>query len=272
MRLSALLLAGWLLAPATGWTKPPAEKSAAAWVKDGERLYKAGKYREAAEALLKAQALDPHPRLVYNIARAYDQAGALSDALTYYQQYVGSEEGTDPVLLKRSALAIDRLRGLVRQQEEERARQEAERQRQAGEVRAARERAEAEAEAKRRAEADAETQRKEALELELKVQERARTGAYVAGGVALAGLATGATFGVLAFNSRNSFIQAQTLDDKQKYKAVTQSRALIADIGFGVGLAAAVTAVVLYPKNGAPPSSQARLLLGPGGAGVEVRF
>src|SRR4051794_10001770 len=94
-----LLLAGMLLAPSTGWTRAAPDKgSSGYWVKEGEKLYQAGKYREAAEALIKAQNLEPNPRLIYNIARAFDQAGDVVTALQYYQQYVGSAEGTDATL------------------------------------------------------------------------------------------------------------------------------------------------------------------------------
>jgi tetratricopeptide (TPR) repeat protein len=270
MRLSACLFAALLLTSATGWAARPSERSSASWVKEGERHYQAGRYREAAEALQKALQLDPHPRLVYNIARAYDQAGELALALQYYQQYVSSTEGTDPTLLKRSALSIDRLRGLLRQQEDLRAAQEAERRRLAEEAQRAQERADAESEAKRRAEAESETRRRAAVEAELKDYERTRLGAFVAGGGALLGAGVGLTFGLMANGSRTGFTSAPTVAEKLRLQTQARNQALIADVGFGVGLAAAVTAVLLYPKSG--PAPQARILVAPNGAGVEVKF
>lgn len=270
MRHSACLLAGLLLVSSPGWAAKPSEKSAAAYVKEGERLYQAGKYREAAEVLLKAQAIDPHPRLIFNIAYSYDLAGDLPQALEYYQKYVSSPEGTDPALLKRSARNIDRIRSLLRQQEEERAAHEAERRRLAEEAQRAQERAETEAEAKRKAEAETVARRQAAAEEQTKAYERARLGAYVAGGGALLGLGAGISFGVMASASKSQFTQAATVDDKQRLRLLTQQNALVADIGYGVALAAAVTAVLVYPKSG--PAPQARLLVAPNGAGVEVKF
>src|SRR5690349_791318 len=83
--LSLVLLAS---APATAWAQKT-EKRAAALVKEGERLYSSGKYRVAAETLKKAQDLQPNPKRIYNIARAYERSGDLREALSWYQQYVG---------------------------------------------------------------------------------------------------------------------------------------------------------------------------------------
>src|SRR4051812_12608315 len=101
-----------------------ARKSVNTLVHEAERLYQQGRYHDAAERLKEAEALSPNPRLVYNIARAYEQAGELNLALQYYQQYVNSPEGTDPTLLKRSSLAIDRLHGLITEQNASAAEQE----------------------------------------------------------------------------------------------------------------------------------------------------
>src|SRR5256885_12028992 len=84
-----------------------ANPTAAALIKDGDRLYKENKYREAAEALKKAYELEPAAVLLYNIARAFDQAGELQLALDNYRQFVG-QEGADPGLVKKANLAMDR--------------------------------------------------------------------------------------------------------------------------------------------------------------------
>src|SRR3954469_2363905 len=102
MRLAFLLSMVLLVsAPTPAWAQK-GEKRAAALVKEGERLYSSGKYREAAEALKKAQELQPNPKLIYNIARAYERSGDLREALGWYQQYVGLKgEDSDPALLKK---------------------------------------------------------------------------------------------------------------------------------------------------------------------------
>src|SRR5262245_51344628 len=96
IRLTCLFLTlGLGLLPASASAAKPAKGGASSWIKEGERHYAAGRFLEAAEALLKAHKLEPNPRLTYNIAKAYDQAGELMGALNYYQQYVASKEGTD---------------------------------------------------------------------------------------------------------------------------------------------------------------------------------
>ena len=59
-----------LLLSATAFAASAASK-ANALAKEGDKLYKDGKYKEAAEALKKAYDIDPNPTLIFNIARAY---------------------------------------------------------------------------------------------------------------------------------------------------------------------------------------------------------
>src|SRR4051812_22397420 len=110
--VSAAVLA-FLLCSSPALTANP---KAAALVKEGDRLYRENKYREAAEALLKAKELEPAAVLLYNIARAFDQAGELVLALDNYRQFVG-QESADPALVKKANLAMDRLRTLVAKEE-----------------------------------------------------------------------------------------------------------------------------------------------------------
>ncbi len=242
-------------------------------VKQAQRLYSTGKYKDSAEKLIEAYVYDPHPRLIYNIARAYDQAGELELALEYYQRYVKSNEGTDPMLLKRSALSIDRVRELTKRREET-TRREAQL---TAEAKAADERAAREAEAKHRAEEELRLRETAAAEARVKSRGHARIAAYTLGGVAIAGLGTGALFGLQSNGSKDQFRDARTAAEKRESEARTRQQALIADIGFGVGLVAAVTAVVLYPKGPDEAAVQTStqvlsFLVGPNSAGVEVKF
>ena len=52
-----------------------ANPKATALAKEADKLYKDNKYREAAQKLEEAYAVDPAPLYLYIIARAYDQAG-----------------------------------------------------------------------------------------------------------------------------------------------------------------------------------------------------
>jgi tetratricopeptide (TPR) repeat protein len=250
-------------------------KGPAALVKEGEKLYNAGKYREAAEVLKKAQELQPNPRLLYNIARSYEQAGELREALSYYQQYVGTRtEEADPTLLKRSALAIDRLRVLLEQQEQAAAAAEAERKRLQEEAEAARRRAEEEQAAARRAEEAARQQRLAEQERALASYRRSRVAAFALGGVSAASVGAGIFFGLQARDSRTSFDEATNLEAKRAAADDTRGKALMADLGFGVGLAAAIGALIVYPKEAPPVEGEVRMTLAPRGlgAGMEVSF
>lgn len=248
-----------LLCATQGWARPasPAKTAAARaqspekLIREGERLYQSGRYHDAAEVLIRAYAAEPNVLLLYNVARASDQAGELDRALEYYQRYVGSAEGTDPTLLKRSALAIERIRGLIQQRQAS----EAERQRLAEEKQRAEESARAEAEARDRARREAEAQER-ALELTRREgYQNAKTGAFVVGGIGAAAVINGAVWGVLALQTRQERLNAP-LDQKASLYSTLSTQALIADVSYGVGAAALITAIVLYPK-GPPPGAPA---------------
>jgi tetratricopeptide (TPR) repeat protein len=269
--LSMVLLAG---APSPAWAQKGA-KSAAALVKEGERLYNSGKYREAAEALKKAQDLQPNPKLIYNIARAYERSGDLREALSWYQQYVGLKaEDSDPALLKRSAISMDQIRVLLEKEERAASEAAAQRLRLQQEAEAARRKAEEEKAAALRAEEAVRQQQKAEQERVMTEYRRSRVIAFSLGGLAVASAGAGVFFGLQAREARTQFDDATNLDRKQTAADDTRSKALLADIGFGVGLAAAIGAIVVYPKEGPPAEGEVRMTLAPSGlgAGVEVSF
>ena len=236
-------------------------------VKEGDHLYQAAKYKEAAETLKQAYAIEPNPKLLYNIARAYDQAGELRSAVDYYQRYVGSTEGTEATLLRRAALSLERLRGLVEKED----RQEAEHKKMEQEALVARQKAEAQAEAAAKAQQAEAQRRKAVVEAYAATRRSYRTGAYVVGGIGVAAVGAGVVFGVLANSSQSNFKQAAALADKDAFAAQTRQNALFADIGYGVGLAAIVTAVVLYPK-GSEADAPVAFWLGPASVGLKGSF
>ncbi|WP_426749246.1 tetratricopeptide repeat protein [Myxococcus sp. Y35] len=266
MRLAFVLSVILALAPPAAFAQRG--KSAAALIKDGERLYQAGKYREAAEALKKAHEIQPHPRLIYNIAISLENAGDLREAVSWYQQYVGATDGTDPTLLKRSARSIDRLRVIIEKEDQATAAANAERQRLQEEAEAARRQAEEEALAARRAEEESRRQQEAALQNALKSYKRQRIGAIAAGGVGVAGVVAGVLFGMQARDARDDFDAATNVPSKEEFADKTRSRALLADIGFGVGLAGVITAIILYPKEGPPVAGEVRVTMAPEGAGA----
>lgn len=109
-------------------------------------------------------------------------------------------------------------------------------------------------------------------------------GVWITAGVAAAGLISGTVFGFLALSEQSNFDQAPSLETADRGEAF----ALVADIGFGVAAAAAITSVVLYilERSSGSGAAQARgtegeqLQLGvapwaaPTGAGVaaQLRF
>lgn len=274
MRLVFLLSMGLLLASPPAWAERGA-KTPNALVKEGERLYKAGKYREAAEVLKKAQEAQPNPLVIYNIGRAYQRAGELREALSYYQQYVGlPADQADPELLKKSAIAIDEIRVLLEKEERTAAASEAERKRLQDEAEAARRKAEEEQAATKRAEEAVRQQKAAEQQRAMANYKRSRLIAFGMGGVSAASVGAGIFFGLQARDARTAFDKATNLEGKQSEADTTRSKALLADIGFGVGLAAAIGAIIAFPKESPPTEGEVRLTLAPrgAGAGVEVSF
>jgi tetratricopeptide (TPR) repeat protein len=272
MRLVLVLLAALLLAPAPARAQRGGTRNPKELIKQAERLYDQKKYLEAAEALEKANEAMPDSRLIYNIARAYDQAGKAGEASFYYEKYL--TDGEDQQLRKRSRLAIDRLRLQQEKEEAASAVAEAERKRLQEEAAEAQRRAAAEREAAQRAEEASQLQLQAAYDDALTARRRMQVTSFALGGVAVAGASVGTLFGLQSRSARTTFNAATDPETKRTAADLTRSKALLADIGFGVGLASAVAAILLYPKEPLPEPGEARVTLAPhgAGAGVEVSF
>ena len=240
---------------------------AAALAKEADRLYNDGKYREAADRLQKAYDIDQTPVLMFNMARALDQAGDLSSALAAYRQYISLPDA-DSQLAKRANLAIDRLKGLLAKSETERQRTEAESRRLKEEADNARKKADAEAQRARRQKEEFEAQeaaRRRAQNTKVNLR---RIAGIVAGGLALGAVGAGIAFGVGASNTRAAFMKATTLDAKRTYQSDTQQRALVADISFVAAIAFGVTFGIVFPWNPNVGSSEVRIALSPQGISI----
>jgi tetratricopeptide (TPR) repeat protein len=273
MRLAFVMMMALLLAP--GAALAQRGRSAKELIKEAERLYDARKYEESVELLLQAYTLAPHPRLLYNIARAYDQAGNANAAIEYYLKYLGTADEGAPEVRKRARLSVERLQLQQKKEDEANRAAEAERKRLQEEAEASRRRAEEEAELARRAEEANQLRRKADLESAVAAHRRSQVMSFALGGVAVAGAGTGIFFGLQATQARAGLKDATTLQGKEAVVSDTRGKALVADIGFGVGLASAVAAVMLYPKSPAPTQEgTARLTVAPRGlgAGLEVSF
>jgi tetratricopeptide (TPR) repeat protein len=61
---------------------------AAELYEEGARAYREGRFDESAILIRRAYEIEPHPILLYNIARALESAGDLQGALEAYQQFL----------------------------------------------------------------------------------------------------------------------------------------------------------------------------------------
>ncbi len=87
MRLPAVALI--LLAAATAAaTDGAAASKARAWYDEGVVLFKAGRFVEAAERFQLAYNVDPAPTLLYNLARAHEEAGHAAEAQLFFESYL----------------------------------------------------------------------------------------------------------------------------------------------------------------------------------------
>ena len=87
MLLAAALLAPRALVAGPALTKEEAAKAEATAL-DAKFKFKAGKHEEAAPLFLQAFALSRKPALLYNAARAYEEAGKPAEAKVAFEQYL----------------------------------------------------------------------------------------------------------------------------------------------------------------------------------------
>lgn len=248
MRRIAFLLA--LLCAGLSFAANP---KASALAKDADRLYKENKYKDAAEKLKEAYDAESTPLYLYNIARAYDQAAELDLSMEYYRKYVAlPSTDTTPDLVKKANLAMDRLRTLLAKGEADKKVRDAEAQRLEDERKKAEDRADAEASEARKQRREFEAKEKARKEESEKKVNTMKLASYITGGVAIAGLGSALVFGLAANANKDAFTKSVTLADKQRLEAETHGTAAVADISLLIGLAAAVTTVIIFPKGGEP--------------------
>lgn len=242
-----------------------ANPKATALAKDAERLYGSGQYKNAAKLLEEAIKLEAVPKFTYNLARCHDQAGDLQAALDAYRRYVSlPTTDTEPDLVKRANLSMDRLRGLIAKQDADSRIRDAEKERLEREAKEAQQRADTEAERARRQKAQFEAKEREKSEAQQGKSNGRKVAAFVVGGVGLAAFAAATVFGLLSNGSKQAFRTAVLLEDKRARQADTTAQALIADFSLVTGVACAVAALILYPKG--DPEPQASVTVVPGGA------
>jgi tetratricopeptide (TPR) repeat protein len=199
----------------------------------GRELYQVGAYREAIDELQQAHELDPTAKdLVYNLAIVNEKLGQIDPALRFLHDYLEME--LEPQERSRAEAMVKRLEG----------------------------------------------SKKEVLvaapvppvplpppespppaAAEHPAHGRLDAATLAVGGVAVAGFAVGALFGVKALVDRPSGTSGEngiTPMSLQAEQSHAHTEGIVADVGFGVGVAALAITAYLYfgrTKSAAPPRS-----------------
>jgi tetratricopeptide (TPR) repeat protein len=183
-----------------------------------KELYAAGTYREAVTELEAARALDPKAKdLVFNLGIVTEKLARYDEAITYFRQYM-EMDGVTNAEKQKAELVIKRIEGAKR------------------EVPPA-----PTSSALRMTTAPPRTE----------PPSRGRVDALTiaASSVAVVGLGVGIGFGIRALSTRPSgFVTGRdgSLDDLRSRTDSAHTSAIISDVGFGVGILAALAATYLY--------------------------
>lgn len=272
MRFASVAIAVSLLLAAPGSARagaaaPSTRAEVTRLAKLSHQQYQAGDYAAAAQTLLQAYELEPVPALLFNVAKTFEKAGNVEQAMRFYQRYIDAEN-SDPKLIRQASHALDALR----LQQDERARKEREAAEKAAAEKAAAEKAAAEkAAAEKAPAADAAVQ---VPPPEPRVEQhaaRSRGVPYACFGVAVAGLGGGAILGMTANQLARDEKASTDPVAKPDLRTRARQRALVADVAYGVGSAALVAGAVmilLEPKDPTLAAVLPRPLLLPQGAGL----
>ena len=190
-------------------------------------LYQKGAYREAIVELETALKLDPGGKeLVYNLGVLHEKLGDIDDALQYFRRY--AEMDLTAQEREKTEAAVRRLEGAKKEIEAKRIAEQREQDKQAA------------------------LPQPPAPAREPPPPERGRIDALSIGAASLAvgGLAFGTLFAVKASadKPKSGFVTGRdgTFDDLQTKASNAHREAVLADVGFGVGIAAGVGAALLY--------------------------
>ena len=213
-----------------------ANPKATALARQAEDQYKDANFELAAQSLQAAYDLEPKAHFLFNLARALEQDGQTRLAIDTYRRYLAlPADETEPELVARAKTTI-----AVRTQRQPAVKTKASPGRVATPTKSG--------SAKTRSKAEPESEAETVAVLPTAGPSPKLPGLLVTG-VSAAAFAVGVTFGLLATGSRTSFDQAQTQQAKSGFERTVRTQALIADICFGAGAVAAVTAVILLLKS-----------------------
>lgn len=223
--------------PAPADTKTKDQIEAQKHFQRAKDLYQAGSYREAIAELDAARKLDSKAKdLVFNLGIVHEKLGKYDEAIAYFRQYI-EMDGITPAERSKAESILKRVEGAKRE-------------------------APAEPKSPEAPMADAPAappQSPPALE----EPQRGRIDILTvnAGAVAAIGLGVGTAFGILAITNQPSkdFVTGRdgTYDDLKSKTETARTQAVIADVGFGVGIVALAVTAYLYFGRTKEPSRHA---------------
>ena len=121
--VAAFTLAAWAVVAA-----PVSAESVDAQVsrlaKESHAKYKAGDYAAAADLLFQAYELKPDPTLLFNVAKTYEKANNVDQAIRFYQRYLDQQDA-DPKMMRQASRALEKLQALDAEQKKAAADQKA---------------------------------------------------------------------------------------------------------------------------------------------------
>ncbi len=210
------------LAPETPSTEPKTKEQLEAQqhFQRAKDLYQTGAYREAIAELTQARGLDPKAKdLVFNLGTVHEKLGKFEEAIAFFRQYMEMESVTAAEHAKAETI-IKRIEG-----------------------------AKHEVPAATAATATAPVETPPPPPQEKEHRGRLDAATIAAGSVAIVGLGVGAAFGILAVSKKPSaFVTGRdgTYAELQQKANDAHTQAIVADVGFGVGIVATVVTAYLY--------------------------
>lgn len=235
-------------------TTPPNDDGARTLTLQAKAAFDAGRFAEAADLLSRAYALKPSATLLYNMGRAYQQAGDKQRAIDAYEKYLATESfPTDEGAVKRS---IEQLKQEIAKEN-------------SLHDQAATEKARADREA-----AEREKALREKADAEERAKHKASALPWIVTGVGVGGVVAGVIVGALASAAHDDAVaepQAAAAETKQ---ASAANLALAANVTLIAGGVIALTGLVwgIFDVRAAASSHKVSIGIGPGSVFVGVRF
>ncbi len=204
-------------------------------VQQAAQAYEAHDAAGAVQALQRAYAIRPLPRLLFNLGRAHELSGDYSTAATYYQRFLASSP--EPQAAAVAQEALENSTRLAARQIEERRQREAEEAARAQALEAAR------LAEQRRLE---EEQRRGASQRFVTVPRRITTPVAIAWGAAGLGAVAAGVFGGLALSAQSTFDGNHAGDSRYDSSSLGRTAAIGADVALGTAVVAGAVGLVLF--------------------------